>query len=248
MFKARLGEAGLLKKGIDAVAQLITETTLNLSQDGVRLTAMDAANVSLVDLSLSKTAFEKFEIDKEQSIGVSLEDLTQILKRAKADEPIDLTLTEENRLEIVLNGKRKFVIPLLDLGSKPTKKPSLTFPVTIDFKSGLLDDVIADTEIVSDALIFETAEDSLKILAEGDGRKAEITIGKDEENILDINSTESVRSMFPIDYLRKMVKGTKMADAATLSLGKDYPLKLELKDGDGKFELCYILAPRIENE
>jgi len=248
MFKARLGESALLKSGIDAVAQLITETTLNLSNEGIRMTAMDAANVSLIDLSLSKSAFESFELDKEQSIGVSLEDLTRILKRAKADQPIDLTLTDENRLEIVINGKRKFDIPLLDLGSKPPKKPNLSFAATIDFKISLLEDAIADTEIVSDAITFETGKDTLNIFAEGDGRKVEINLNREEEAILDINSKEAVSSMFPIDYLRKISKGAKMADSATLFLGKDYPLKLELRDKDSKFELSYILAPRIENE
>jgi len=248
MFRARLGGADLLKRGIDAVAQLITETTLNLSPDGISLTAMDPANVSLVDLKINKSAFEKYEIDKEQSIGISLEDLTQILKRAKADKPIELTLTKENRLEIVINDKTKFDIPLLDLGSKPAKKPNLDFAATIDFKTSLLDDAISDTEIVSDAIIFQTEKDKLNIFAEGDGRKVESSFGKDEDNIIDIDSKESVKSMFPIDYLRKITKGTKMADSATLFLGKDYPLKIELKDDDGNFELSYVLAPRIENE
>ena len=209
---------------------------------------MDPANVSLVDFKLNKPAFEKYELDKEQSIGISLEDLTQILKRAKANEAIELTLTEENRLEIVINDKRKFNIPLLDLGSKAAKKPSLSFAATIDFKTSLLEDAIADTEIVSDAIVFETDTDKFNIFAEGDGRKVEINFGKDEDTILDINSKEATHSMFPIDYLRKMSKGGKMADSATLSLGKDYPLKLELKDADGSFELSYVLAPRIENE
>lgn len=237
-----------MKNGIEAVAQLITETTINLSPEGVSLTAMDPANVSLVDFKLNKSAFEKFELDKEQSIGVSLEDLTQILKRAKADQPLELSLTEEHRLEIVINEKRKFDIPLLDLGSKAAKKPNLTFAASIDFNGSLLEDAIADTEIVSDAIIFETGKDTLNVFAEGDGRKVEMSFDKSEEAILDINSKEQAKSMFPIDYLKKMLKGTKMAESATLFLGKDYPLKIELKGTDSNFELSYILAPRIENE
>jgi len=256
MFKARLAEANLLKSGIDAVSQLISETTINLAPDGLSLAAMDPANVSLVDFRLNKSAFESFEVDKEQSIGISLEDLTQILKRAKADEPLELKLTDENRLELVLNGKRKFDIPLLDLGNRETKKPKLAFPLSIGFKSSLLESAIADTEIVGDAIIFEASQEKLRIRAEGDGRKAEIDVDKDGDEIIEIKKGEgngadgTSISMFPLDYLKKMVKGVKMAETAELNLGRDYPMRLDIKDGDEqkRFELSYVLAPRIENE
>ena len=44
-----------------------------------------------------------------------------------------------------------------------------------------------------------------------------------------------------------MITGSKMSNTVALHFNKDYPLKLEFKE-EGKFELSFILAPRVEND
>ncbi|MEM5811049.1 MAG: DNA polymerase sliding clamp, partial [Candidatus Aenigmatarchaeota archaeon] len=56
-----------------------------------------------------------------------------------------------------------------------------------------------------------------------------------------------VRSRYPIDYLKKMIKASKIADSATVRLGQDYPMKLEFKSGD-KVSMTFVLAPRVSEE
>ena len=48
-----------------------------------------------------------------------------------------------------------------------------------------------------------------------------------------------------IDYLKKMAKGSKLADSAILEFGKEYPLRLEYVLVD-KLKLSFILAPRVD--
>lgn len=245
MFKAKLKEAKLLKHSIEAISQLITETTLDLKKDGIELVAMDSANVSLVDFKVGTQAFETYKIDKGTTVGVSMEDLTQILKRVKPTESLELSLNDtENRLELVLAGKRRFNIPLLDLGENSTRRPSLQFSTEIELKTSTLEEGLADAEIVSDAIILEANKDKLLMRAQGDGRKVESEAGKDE--LVSIRSKEYVKSMFPLDYMKKMMKGGKLSETAKLSIGNDYPLLLEF-NGDA-VRLSFILAPRIEND
>ncbi len=245
MFKAKIKEAKLLKHSIEAVSQLITETTLDLKKDGLELIAMDSANVSLVEFKLGTQAFESYKVDKSTSVGVSMEDLTQILKRVKPTESVEISLNDnQNRLELVLAGKRKFDIPLLDLGESSTRRPSLQFPTEVEMKTELLEEGLSDAEIVSDAIILEANKDKFLMRAVGDGRKVESELGKDE--LVGIKSKEYVKSMFPLDYLKKMMKGAKLSETAKLSIGNDYPLHLEFNGTGAK--LSFILAPRIEND
>ena len=51
----------------------------------------------------------------------------------------------------------------------------------------------------------------------------------------------------PSIYLKKIMKGAKLTDTAFLSLGNDYPLKIEYKIRD-KMSLQFILAPRVQND
>ncbi|MFH1786106.1 MAG: proliferating cell nuclear antigen (pcna) [archaeon] len=245
MFEAKLKEAKLMKQSIDAASQLISETSLSIRKDGIEMTAMDPANVSMVSFFIDAKAFEKYNLDKDLSIGVSMEDLTKILKRVKADEALELTLASENRLEIGM-GKRKFNIPLLDLGDKQTKKPDLAFPAAAEIKTGAFADAISDAEIVSDAVTFEASKTELKLTAEGDGRKVEILLDGKSDDVIKIVADSEARSIFPLDYLKKMLKGVSIAETVNIQLGKDYPLKLSVRDEN--FQMSYILAPRIENE
>ena len=50
-----------------------------------------------------------------------------------------------------------------------------------------------------------------------------------------------------LEYLKKMIGGSKIANNVTIQFNKGYPLKLEFKEVD-KVLLSFILAPRVENE
>ncbi len=245
MFEAKLAESRLLKQSIDAISQLISECSVNLSKEGFDLKAMDSANVSMVDFKLLSSAFEKFELKDKHTIGVSMEDLTQVLKRAKPNESLELMMKEKNRLELVIAGKRQFVIPLLDLGEGVKKTPQLTFPATIEVKAESLEEAITDAEIVSDAIVFEADRDKFVVRAEGDGRKAEVQMKKGSDDVIGLDVGEKVHSMFPLEYLKKIVKGARISDTAKIFLGNDYPLRVtaEVKD---QLSIAFILAPRIE--
>lgn len=245
MFEAKLAESRLLKQSIDAISQLISECSVNLSKEGLDLKAMDSANVSMVDFKLLATAFESYELKDRQTIGVNMEDLTQVLKRAKPNESLTLGMKEKNRLEILIGGKRQFVIPLLDLGEGVKKTPQLTFPATVELKTDALEEAITDAEIVSDAIVFEADNEKFVVRAEGDGRKAEVQMKKGSDDVIGLDVGEKVHSMFPLEYLKKIVKGARISDTAKIFLGNDYPLRVtaEVKD---QLSIAFILAPRIE--
>ena len=56
-----------------------------------------------------------------------------------------------------------------------------------------------------------------------------------------------IKSKYSIEYLNKMIGGSKLSDSVTLQLNNDYPLKIEYKAID-KVDLAFILAPRVEND
>jgi hypothetical protein len=54
-----------------------------------------------------------------------------------------------------------------------------------------------------------------------------------------------MRSRYPLEYLKKMMKASKFSDKVLLEFSNDYPLKLIFKDID-KIHLSFVLAPRVE--
>ncbi len=246
-FKAVLDNSDILRDGINTVSSILTEGVFKLSKDGIQLKSMDAANVSLVDLRLLSSAFSSFDIDKDTEIGLNIGDLTSVLKRAKPKDKVTLEL-KGNVLSIELSGshKRSFNIPLLDI-KQEAKSPDLNFSVNAKLKTSVLEDGISDAEIVGDALIFEADSDSLKMLAKNENRKSELILEQGNESLINLSVDKKARSMFPLDYLKKIIKASKLSPECDIHLGDEYPMKLNFKVVD-KIQLSFILAPRIEND
>jgi len=246
-FKVVTHEPDILRESINTVANLLNEGVFKISKTGIELKSMDSANVALVDLHLLATGFKEFEVEKEIEIGVNIADLTSVLRRAKATDSITLEL-KDNTLNISFSGniKRSFNIPLLDLRQE-SKTPNLDFPVSIELKTHVIEDGISDAEIVSDAVILEADPDMFIMRAEGDLRKTELKLEKGDESLVGLNAKDHVKSTFPLDYLRRMVKAAKISESTKISLGNDYPMRMDF-NVENKVALSFILAPRIENE
>ena len=237
MFRAALPEAGLLKESMNVVSSLITEGVFNLKKDGIELIAIDSANVAMVEFRLHQMAFEIYEIDKEASVGINFDDLQTVMKRAKKTNRIELEV--DKQLKITIGGRRSFYLPLLDIKQNIPNIPKLEFLAKAEVRASFLLDSIAD------AAIFEANENEFKIKARGDNREVEAKLVRGDEDLISLEVKNPAKSMFPIDYLEKMVKASKLVDTAVVKLGNDYPMRLEFSLVD-RLDLSFILAPRIE--
>ena len=249
MFNAVTNNPKLLKDSIDTIAQLIDEGTFKIKSDGIELIATDRAMVAVVHFKLNPTAFETFNCDKEAIIGLNLLNFLTILKRAGTEDVLKLDLKDEdNKLEIVLEGSsvRKFAIPLLEVSAEEIPPISqLEFSAQAQIKSNILEEGIADADVIADSIIIELDEDNLKMFAEGDSSRTELDVKKGSD-LVDISVREKVKSRYPIDYLKKMIKASKISDDIKLQIGNDYPMRLEFKGNDASVTM--VLAPRVSEE
>ncbi len=249
MFTAKLSDPRLFVNAVSTIGELIDEGIFNLNRDGISFIAADRAMVSVVDFKMVASAFDEYNIDTEQRIGLNITNLLSVLKRVDADDKLVLNL-QDSKLEIRLEGKskRRFVVPLLDISQEEIPPISqLEFPAKAELKPHLLAVGIEDADIISDAVLFEAMNDKFVMRAEGDVSKAELELERGNESLLNLETNGQVKSRYPIDYLKKMVKAAKIADSVTVRLGQDYPMKLEFKAGD-KASITFILAPRVSDE
>jgi len=246
MFKATLADVSLLTDSISTIAELIDEGIFKITKDGISLIAADRALVAVVDFKILSTAFEKYDLDEEHSIGMNIGNLLSVLKRASSGEKATFNL-QDSKLEIIIEdaSRRRFVIPLLDLSQEEVPPiEQLEFTSKVEIKPEVLQSGIADAEVVADSVLFEASRDRFGMRAEGDISSAHLEIEKGNEALLEVKIDGETRARYPLDYLKKMVKATKIADSVTLEWGQDYPMKLSFKAID-KVSLKFILAPRV---
>ncbi|HLC60447.1 MAG TPA: proliferating cell nuclear antigen (pcna) [Candidatus Nanoarchaeia archaeon] len=244
-----LAEPGYLKESIAIISDLVNEARFKVSQDAIELVAMDPANVAMVVFKLLSSAFTEYDVKKDTEMAINLGNFKQILRRASPKDMLTLELDADNRLKIELrsNTTRTFNLPIIELEEKDQKVPDLKFPVTIKTTSSILNEAIADVDVVGESVAFIAEPKKFTLLAEGDLNQAKIEIKDDDSTKVDTNSAEKIKAKYSIEYLKKMINGSKLSDEVTIQFNKDYPLKLEYKVID-KVMLSFILAPRVEND
>ncbi len=244
--KLSLAEPKYLKEPISVISELVNETRIKVSKDGIELIAMDPANVAMVIFRLMPSAFTEYKVEQPVDVAVNLTNFKQILKRAKPTDVLTLELNE-GKLKIQLKSSttRTFNLPIIDIEEKDQKVPDLKFPVSVQIAADALSEAISDADIVAESVSFHAAPDVFSLHAEGDLNSAAIELGTDENT--KVEAAESVKAKYSVEYLKKMIEGSKVADTVTVQFNKDYPLKLTYTTVD-KVMLSFILAPRVDNE
>ncbi|MBI4167567.1 MAG: proliferating cell nuclear antigen (pcna) [Candidatus Aenigmarchaeota archaeon] len=248
MFEITTADVDMLKNSIGIVAEIIDEGIFRISKSGLKFVAADRALVAVVDLSIATAAFEKFEVTEDTSVGVNMNNFVSVLRRASAGDKLTLKKEDgKNRLKVIIAGAstRRFEVPIIDMVESelpPTDK--LEFSSSVELKSDVLAEGIADAEIISDIVIFEASSEGFKIRSEGDSSITELELEKGNPSLVKLELTNNTKSGYPLDYLKKMVKATKLADTAGIKFSSDFPMKMEFGSGD-KFKMSFVLAPHM---
>ncbi|MFC2154699.1 proliferating cell nuclear antigen (pcna) [Candidatus Altiarchaeota archaeon] len=243
MFEATINDVKSWRDSIEAIAVLIDEGTLQIGKEGLTLRAMDPSQIALVDFSLPAKAFEKFQVDKEQAIGVDFTELSKICKRARPEDKIELSLG--SRLDMKFSGKtsRDYSLSIIDSTSNPPQEPKIEFTAEIKLGSPIIKEALKDAELVSNHVAISAEKEGLTIKADGDTGSVNIEIP--EDNILSKDVKEESKAVFSLSHLDNLLKAADASSLVSLNLRSDSPLKLEYAIGEGK--VIYYLAPRIES-
>ncbi|MBI2109976.1 proliferating cell nuclear antigen (pcna) [Candidatus Woesearchaeota archaeon] len=246
--KLTLAEPKLLVDSVSIISELVNEVKLKVDKEKILLTAMDPANVAMIDFKLLSSAFTEYKVDDEVEIGVSLDSLKQILKRAKPSDVLIMELDKDKaKLKIQLRGEssRTFNLALLDLETGKQRVPDLKFDLRIDVPSYLFNEAIEDMDVVAESVALVVMKDRLFVESEGKMNNARVEVG--DENTKVKNDGGEVKGKYSIEYLKKMIKASKLADNVIVQFGKEYPLRLEYNVKD-KVSMTWILAPRVAND
>lgn len=241
----KLENPALLSKAVDLISELVTEVRLKINENGMSITAMDPANVSMVGFKLPRSAFSQYETGKE-ILGVNLDDLKKILKRCGSSSSLTIEKSENVlAIQIMDRIKRNFTLGLIDIDSDDIdfneKISRMEFSSKVIINSKDLIDSVEDCLVVSDACSFIIRDGKFIIESKGiNSARAEFS--GDEANI----NAENCKARYSLEYLQKFIKGSKLVDKTILNFANDHPLKLDIKAEH--MEISFILAPRVETD
>jgi proliferating cell nuclear antigen len=235
-----------LKNILRALRATVDEARVKIDETGIRVRAVDPANVAMDDLNLSASAFESYDATPGV-IGVDLDRLWDPVSLANKGDLVQLHLDTESRKLVVAVTGLEFQMACLDpatIRSEPTL-PELELPASVTVDRDTLRQGVKAADLVADHVGFrmDPEEEVFRIDAEGDTDSVDFGIDADDWEAVTLAEASS---LFSLDYIKKIVRTTPAGTAVRIDFGTEFPAMLSYDLGDGDESMTRMLAPRIE--
>merc|ERR1712194_159226 len=254
-FRAQMREAGVLKKIVEAIKDIVSNVNIDAGPNGISMQAMDPSHVALVNLSLKAEGFTDYRADKTFPLGIKLANLNKILKVAGNDDTLTLECEDEpSQLNLKFeNGVQssQFALNLISLDSEQLQIPETTYTSSIVMPTSDFSNICRQLHQLSESVTIKTTQKSIVFEVNGDigngclERKDNASDKLSEQTI--INVDEPVSNMFSLSILNYFNKAASLSDQVQLSLSENTPLVVEYKIGE-MGSLKFYLAPKLNEE
>lgn len=269
IFELKTLKSVIIKSLFEILKPYIKETNILINKDGLKISTMDTAKVSLTYVKLDANKFESYNCEKPVIIGVDTTTLFKTIKSANRRETITFYMTkgEEDKLGIELAdpfmGKIKdYKVPLLALEDKVINISEMSFDYVINMPSVQFQQIIKDISLLEGKVVEIKSIGKQLIFACDDGlaefktaiSEIDDTLDKDQKLLLQQNG-EDIRSVkfdksndkivqgrFKLSYLMNFIKASHLCENMNILLTNDKPLVLEYFVADLGVLRCMLIS------
>lgn len=108
MLEAKLSEAVVFKKIIEAIRDGVSDVNFEFSPSGLSLQSIDSSHVVLTMLLMRADGFESYRCDRNIPIGININSLSKIIKCAGNDDSITIRADDNGQnINFVFESKSK---------------------------------------------------------------------------------------------------------------------------------------------
>lgn len=215
-----------------------SNVVIDVTADGWGICFNDPAHIAMLAVLVGRAAFESYECDEDFRAALNLEKVKNALSVSSSKDVAELTLNPAAMRYRC--GNLDWIIRLADQEPNRPKLPTWdgTKDVTVPLDD--LKTVAKAAAYVSDHIMFTLAGERLtmRTMSEQDEQEMNLAVPFREG---------SVASLIPLDYFQSCVAALPQ-DSATMDIGNDRPLRINIDAWDGAMKGQYLIAPRVESE
>jgi proliferating cell nuclear antigen len=221
-----LSDIKVPKAIVDSLKGLVDEVLVTIDSSGFRLTALDPAKVSMLTLEIPSSAFLELRVDRELSLGISMQNLELTLEGVKKNERYVLA-SDGEFVEVVIEGlpTRRFKFRSIEL---PSEIPSIDVQYDVDAIIGIDPFKLAIKDIASIgsyALLRAENEEALEIM-EASTKRGLARLTRASGALIDLRVNRPSSCSYEISYIEKILSLAKLASQLQASFSNDSPLRL----------------------
>ena len=250
-----------------AIMTIIDEALFDAGPDGIKFRSMDPSHIALIDISWPSSAFEKYNCDSTIKFGVRIDEFSKIIKRANANESIQIAVQDNSSLNIKTTAGgsylRNYTMRLIEsTGNSSPLPPQMTFDSKIVIRIATLDKILNDVGVISEKITIDTScnnnisNNKTAAIFSGDSDRGEsrVIMHADDDNKSKVESLQAItvkensKATYNIDFISKIIRaiGHQSSDLVTIEYSSNKPLRLEFLLS-GIVKLQFYLAPRVQD-
>ena len=235
-----------IKPVIESISELTGECLFTIDNKGIYIEGTDPSLISKVEFFIPAKYFDKFEIEGEESIGINIDSIAKICRRANSNESMIIDVNSKaGKVELILESdfKRNFEFTLLSTANFNIPKLNPKYSTFIEIDSKIFRDIIKDMAVIGGTILFSVHKNNISILSEDYTSKALAEISSESKSIKRFEAKTTQRSKYNLNYILTFLNAFAVSDYLKISVGgSKLPLKLEYPIGEeGRFTL--YLAP-----
>lgn len=257
MFTAKLKEAGLFKRIVESIKDLVSVVNFDISGEGISFQAMDQSHVALVSLHLSSEVFQDYRCDRKFSLGIKLQNLHKILKCGENGDVLTLECDQEDpqvlnlRFESLKHEKTsRFALNLVNQEEEQLQLPDSTYAAKVVLPSGEFLRIVREMTQLAENIAIKVSKKTIAFEVKGDVTSGCIELkannsDKESEQVKVEVDEESVRNTFALSFLNSFCKAAVLSEQVLLAMSENAPVVVEYKV-NGNSHLKFYLAPKID--
>jgi proliferating cell nuclear antigen len=250
----RTTQAVAFKLLIEALKELLIDTSIEFDETGMKIMAMDTSHVVLVHLKLEASKFEQYYCDGKVTVGLNMLNLHKLIKTINNNNILSLFIDRDdvNHLGIRIDNNEKntrsiYKLNLMDLDQieisvDPSEFTNVVTMPTQDFQK-----ICRDMHHIAEFMEIRSVQNQLIFSCRGDFCSQETVVCDNNSNSANGNNSAEnsgiVQGVFSIKHLVLFTKCTNLCSMMELYLKNDFPLIIKY-DVSSIGSIRLVLAPQ----
>jgi len=245
-----------------ALKDILLETNIYLSPEGMKIVNMDKSHTILVHLFLSAEKFEFYECKKDKIIiGVNMFHLFKLINSIDNGDALTIYIENSDYYDGIVshlalkfeNGNIKQCktqkLKLIEPENDELEYPDVKFSSIINLKSNDFQKIIRDLSCISEKVEIKSVGNELIFKCKGQFAEAEIHRGETNESMSFISKQDNskiIQGEFSLKNLGYFIKCTNLCPQIEMYLENDLPLVVKYEVASlGAILLCLVPLPTL---
>ncbi len=223
------------------------EATFTINEEGLTFREMDPSHVSLVDISIPNSCFEKWSCIEAKQFALNLDEFRKLVSSLDTKGSVEIII-EDEKIIVSQNG---FIASVKTIETSVSDVPLPKIPYdntliinedqeinALDFKKTLI-----KISTVSDYVTINCDDARVILSGKGDNGNSEKTFTKED---FEINNRNDSETTYSLEYLMPFLKTLTKDSKIELGFSTSKPMRIQTRVNNlGVIDM--YLAPRVEN-